>query len=115
MENKNLFGKILAIIPGLAVMVGTLYVLRVYVEPWMKEAVVFGTKGWLVQVMSLNYILLSILTGMLYRNILFGGKIPEWAEEGFRTTRLFIKSGVIMLGPCIPSINCSRSVELPSP
>lgn len=98
MENKSLFGKILAIVPGLAVMVGTLYVLRVYVEPWMKDTVVFGTKGWLVQVMSLNYILLSIITGMIYRNILFGGKIPGWAEEGFRTTRLFIKSGVIMLG-----------------
>jgi uncharacterized integral membrane protein (TIGR00698 family) len=98
MENKSLFGKILAIIPGLAVMVGTLYVLRVYVEPWMKDAVVFGSKGWLVQVLSLNYILLAIITGMIYRNILFGGKIPDWAEEGFRTTRLFIKSGVIMLG-----------------
>lgn len=98
MENKSLFGKILAIIPGLAVMVGTLYVLRVYVEPWMKDAVVFGSKGWLVRVLSLNYILLAIITGMIYRNILFGGKIPDWAEEGFRTTRLFIKSGVIMLG-----------------
>ncbi|MBG3877486.1 putative sulfate exporter family transporter, partial [Desulfovibrio oxamicus] len=98
MEDKGLFGKILAIVPGLAVMIGTLYVLRVYVEPWMKDAVVFGSKGWLVQVLSLNYILLSILTGMFYRNILFGGRIPAWAEEGFRTTRLFIKTGVIMLG-----------------
>ncbi|GAB1409586.1 putative sulfate exporter family transporter [Desulfovibrionales bacterium] len=98
MENKGLVAHLLAIIPGLAVMVCTLYVLRVYVEPWMKEAVVFGSKGWLVQVLSLNYILLSILTGMLYRNVLFGGKIPAWAEDGFRTTRLFIKTGVIMLG-----------------
>lgn len=98
MEDKGLLGKLMMIIPGLAVMIGTLYVLRVYVEPWMKDAVVFGSKGWLVQVLSLNYILLSILTGMFYRNILFGGKIPEWAEEGFRTTRLFIKTGVIMLG-----------------
>jgi uncharacterized integral membrane protein (TIGR00698 family) len=98
MEEKGIFGKLLAIAPGLAVMVGTLYVLRMYVEPWMNEAVVFGTKGWLVKVMSLNYILLSILTGMFYRNILFAGKIPGWAEEGFRTTRLFIKIGVIMLG-----------------
>ncbi|MFO7461056.1 MAG: putative sulfate exporter family transporter [Desulfatiglandales bacterium] len=98
MEDKGIFGKLLAIAPGLAVMVGTLYVLRMYVEPWMNEAVVFGTKGWLVKVMSLNYILLSILTGMFYRNILFSGKIPGWAEEGFRTTRLFIKIGVIMLG-----------------
>jgi uncharacterized membrane protein YadS len=41
---------------------------------------------------------IAIITGMFYRNNLFGGKIPGWAEEGFRTTRLFIKSGVIMLG-----------------
>ncbi|HBW17077.1 MAG TPA: putative sulfate exporter family transporter [Desulfovibrio sp.] len=98
MQEKGLAGKMMDIVPGLLVMVGTLYVLRTYVEPWMKDAVVFGRKGWLVQVLSLNYILLSILTGMFYRNILFGGKIPGWAEEGFRTTRLFIKTGVIMLG-----------------
>lgn len=98
MQEKGLAGKMMDIVPGLLVMVGTLYVLRTYVEPWMKDAVVFGRKGWLVQVLSLNYILLSILTGMFYRNILFGGKIPGWAEESFRTTRLFIKTGVIMLG-----------------
>ena len=53
---------------------------------------------WLVQVLSLNYILLSIIAGIIYRNVFFGGRIPDWAEAGFRTTRLFIKSGVIMLG-----------------
>jgi len=98
MEGKSLAQKAVAILPGLALMVATLYVLRTYVEPWMKDTVVFGLKGWLVSVLSLNYILLSIIVGMLYRNVLFGGRIPGWAEEGFRTTRLFIKSGVIMLG-----------------
>lgn len=98
MEEKTGIAKLLAIVPGLALMVGTLFLLRNWVEPWMKDAVVFGQKGWLVQVLSLNYILLSIITGMLYRNLLFGGRIPDWAEAGFRTTRLFIKSGVIMLG-----------------
>jgi len=98
MEERKGMAHILAIIPGLAVMIGTLYLLRTFVEPWMKEAVVFGQKGWLVQVLSLNYILLSIIAGIIYRNVFFGGKIPDWAEAGFRTTRLFIKSGVIMLG-----------------
>lgn len=98
MEDKGIFGKIAAILPGLALMVGTLWVLRTWVEPWMANTVLFGQKGWLVKVLSLNYILLAIIVGMLYRNVLFGGKIPAWAEEGFRTTRLFIKSGVIMLG-----------------
>lgn len=98
MEEKSTVGKIAAIVPGLAIMVGTLFVLRTYVEPWMKDAHVFGQKGWLVNVLSLNYILLSIIAGIIYRNVFFGGKIPDWAEAGFRTTRLFIKSGVIMLG-----------------
>jgi len=98
MEDKSLVKKIAAILPGLVVMILTLYVLRTWVEPWMRSAVVFGQKGWLVRVLSLNYILLGILTGMFYRNVLFRGKIPAWAEEGFRTTRLFIKAGVIMLG-----------------
>ena len=98
MEERGTLGKLAAIIPGLALMVGTLAVLRLYVEPWMGEVTLFGVKGWLVKVLSLNYILLSIITGMLFRNVLFGGKIPAWAEEGFRTTRLFIKTGVIMLG-----------------
>lgn len=98
MEEKSGVAKIMGIVPGLAVMVGTLFLLRTYVEPWMKDAVVFGQKGWLVQVLSLNYILLSIIAGIIYRNVFFGGKIPDWAEAGFRTTRLFIKSGVIMLG-----------------
>lgn len=98
MSEKSGVANILGIVPGLAIMVGTLFLLRTYVEPWMKSAVVLGQKGWLVNVLSLNYILLSIIAGIIYRNVLFGGKIPDWAEAGFRTTRLFIKSGVIMLG-----------------
>ena len=33
MEEKSTVGKIAAIVPGLAIMVGTLFVLRTYVEP----------------------------------------------------------------------------------
>lgn len=98
MEEKGGFTKILAIVPGLAVMIGTLIVLRTWVEPWMGSVVIFGQKGWLIKVLHLNYILLAIITGMIYRNVLFGGRIPDVMEAGFRTTRLFIKSGVIMLG-----------------
>lgn len=98
MEEKHGMAKVMAIIPGLAFMVFSLYILRMYVEPWMTDAVLFGQKGWFVKVLHLNYILLAIITGMLYRNLLWGGTIPAWAAEGFRTTRLFIKSGVMMLG-----------------
>ncbi len=98
METRSILGRTIAIIPGLAVMVLTLYILRTHVEPWMGSAEFFGQKGWMVKVLHLNYILLSIVVGMFYRNVIFRGRIPGWAEEGFRTTRLFIKTGVIMLG-----------------
>jgi len=98
MESKGLFRTIMGIIPGLVMLAGTLYLLRTYVEPWMKSYVLFGVKGWFARVLSLNYILLAIIAGMFYRNVLFRGTIPAWAEDGFRTTRLFIKAGVIMLG-----------------
>jgi len=98
MGEQSLVRRILAIIPGLAMMVLTLYVLRTYVEPWMGNQVVLGQKGWLVKSLNLNYIIMAIIVGLFYRNVLFRGKIPGWAEEGFRTTRLFIKTGVILLG-----------------
>lgn len=110
MENKRILGKIIAVIPGLAVIVLTLYVLRTYVEPWMGSAVIFGQKGWMVKVLHLNYILLSIIVGMLYRNVVIDGRIPGWAEEGFRTTRLFINTGVIMLG-CLYTIQSPAKVD----
>jgi uncharacterized integral membrane protein (TIGR00698 family) len=98
MEDKSLLQKLPRILPGLLFMVGSVILLRLYVEPWIKDQVVFGVKGWLARELNLNYILLSIILGMVYRNVIFRGKIPAWAEEGFRTTRLFIKGGVIMLG-----------------
>lgn len=85
-------------LPGLALIIVTLVVIRWYIEPWMAQATVFGTKGWLVRVMSLNYILLGIIAGVIYRNIIFGGKIPEIFADGFRLSRLMVKTGIILLG-----------------
>lgn len=85
-------------LPGLLLIVITLIVIRLYVEPWMKELVVFGRKGWLISVLSLNYILLGIIAGVIYRNVFFRGKIPEIFADGFRLSRLMIKTGIILLG-----------------
>lgn len=85
-------------IPGLILIIGTMIVIRLWVEPWMSSAVLFDQKGWLVKVVHLNYILLGILFGMIYRNVLFGGKIPDLFADGFRLSRLFIKTGIILLG-----------------
>lgn len=49
----------------------------------------------LVDVLHLNYILISIILGMFIRNTV---GVPGWAEAGIKTSRLFIKVGVILLG-----------------
>ena len=85
-------------LPGLALIIATLVVIRLWIEPWMAQTVLFGIKGWFVQVLHLNYILLGIICGLLYRNVLFGGKIPDLLVNGFRLSRLMIKTGIIMLG-----------------
>jgi uncharacterized membrane protein YadS len=85
-------------LPGLALIVITMVVIRLWIEPWMSETVVLGQKGWLVKVTHLNYILLGIIVGALYRNVIFGGRLPEVLVDGFRLSRLMIKTGIILLG-----------------
>ena len=85
-------------LPGLALIVLTMVVIRNWIEPWMTDAVLFGQKGWLIKVTHLNYILLGIIAGMLYRNLIFRGQIPALLEDGFKLSRLLIKTGIILLG-----------------
>jgi uncharacterized membrane protein YadS len=98
MIDVDVFKRLPRALPGLVLIVLTMVVIRYWVEPWMTDAVVFGQKGWLVKVTHLNYILLGIIAGMIYRNVLFGGKIPAFLEDGFKLSRLMIKTGIILLG-----------------
>lgn len=98
MSNGGLFSKLPRTIPGLALIVITLFVIKQWVEPWMAVTKVFGMQKPLTDAFHLNYILLGILAGMLYRNVVFGGKLPEIFSDGFRLSRLMIKTGIIMLG-----------------
>jgi len=98
MNDTGFFQKLPRALPGLALIIITMIVIRNWLEPWMTNAVVFGTKGWLVKVTHLNYILLGIIMGMLYRNVVFGGKMPEVLSDGFKLSRLMIKTGIILLG-----------------
>lgn len=107
-QKQGIIRQLISILPGFLMLAVTLWVLRTFVAPWMSSVTLFGVKGWLTKVLSLNYILLSILAGMFYRNVLFGGRIPDWADPGFRTTRLFIKAGVIMLGSLYTFKNLMR-------
>ncbi|HAG07404.1 MAG TPA: putative sulfate exporter family transporter, partial [Peptococcaceae bacterium] len=52
-------------------------------------------RKWALDILHLNHVLICIIVGMLIRNTL---DIPAWALPGIRTSRLFIKVGVIFLG-----------------
>ncbi len=108
MSDGNFFSRLPKAIPGLALIVITLVIIRGFpgmdilgfkgIEPWMAKTKVFGMQKPLTDAFHLNYILLGILAGLVYRNFLFGGKIPEVLADGFRLSRLLIKTGIIMLG-----------------
>lgn len=52
--------------------------------------------GWdFSKTLGINYILLGIIVGMLVVNVF---KVPDWAENGVRLSRLGLKTGVILLG-----------------
>ncbi|MCK5716326.1 MAG: putative sulfate exporter family transporter [Thiomargarita sp.] len=55
---------------------------------------VMGAK-YLHEVLGLNYIVLGILTGIIVVNFF---KVPVWAENGVRLSRLGLKTGVVLLG-----------------
>jgi uncharacterized integral membrane protein (TIGR00698 family) len=46
-------------------------------------------------VMNLNYVVMGILAGIVIVNVF---KVPDWAENGVRLSRLGLKTGVILLG-----------------
>ncbi|MHB1353271.1 MAG: YeiH family protein [Thiobacillus sp.] len=96
--NVGFLRKLPGALPGLALIIVTMVVIRLWIEPWMTSAIIFGQKGWLVKVLHLNYILLGIICGMLYRNVIFGGRMPEVLSDGFKLSRLMIKTGIILLG-----------------
>ena len=98
MSDTGFFRKLPSAIPGLALIVITMVVIRNWIEPWMGAVEILGLKGWLIKVTHLNYILLGIIAGMLYRNVLFGGTMPAIFSDGFKLSRLMIKTGIILLG-----------------
>ena len=98
MIEADLWRKLPRALPGLVLIVLTMVAIRLWVEPWMTDAVVLGQKGWMIKVTHLNYILLGIVAGMFYRNVLFLGRIPSILKDGFKLSRLLIKTGIILLG-----------------
>ncbi|WP_283744509.1 putative sulfate exporter family transporter [Sideroxydans sp. CL21] len=97
-ESHGFFRQLPRAIPGLALIIITMVVIRLWIEPWMAHTKILGMEKPLTDAFHLNYILLGILCGLLYRNVIFGGKMPEIFVDGFKLSRLMIKTGIIMLG-----------------
>lgn len=97
-EPYGFFRRLPSALPGLALIIITMVVIRLWIEPWMAHTKILGMEKPLTDAFHLNYILLGILCGLLYRNVIFGGKMPEIFVDGFKLSRLMIKTGIIMLG-----------------
>jgi len=50
---------------------------------------------YLHQVLGLNYVVLGIIAGIVVVNVF---RVPRWAENGVRLSRLGLKTGVVLLG-----------------
>ncbi len=53
------------------------------------------TGKYIHKLLGLNYVVLGILTGIVIVNVF---KVPDWAQNGVRLSRLGLKTGVILLG-----------------
>ncbi len=53
------------------------------------------TGKYIHKLLGLNYVVMGIVTGLIIVNVF---KIPDWAENGVRLSRLGLKTGVILLG-----------------
>lgn len=75
-------------------------IVKWYVDPWvavMSRAIgpIIPGGRYIHDVFGLNYVVLGIVVGMIIVNVF---RIPEWAQNGVRLSRLGLKTGVILLG-----------------
>jgi uncharacterized membrane protein YadS len=61
----------------------------------MSMGKVGDTGKYIHKLLGLNYVVMGILTGIVIVNVF---KVPEWAQNGVRLSRLGLKTGVILLG-----------------
>ena len=53
------------------------------------------TGAYIHKLLGLNYVVMGIVTGIIIVNVF---RVPHWAENGVRLSRLGLKTGVILLG-----------------
>jgi len=88
----------LSIFPGIGFILIIAFIVRWWLDPmfanWGKAA--SHALGWdFSKIFNLNYVVLGIVLGIVIVNVF---KIPDWAANGVRTARFFLKTGVILLG-----------------
>jgi uncharacterized membrane protein YadS len=92
------FDYYLSAVGGLAFILVVAFIVKWALDPqmgaWGKAAA--PALGFnFASVMNLNYVVMGIVAGIIVVNVF---KIPEWAENGVRMSRLGLKTGVILLG-----------------
>ena len=90
----------LSTVPGMAFILLIACVVRWGLDPmfanWGKAVQDAGTLTWdFAKIFNLNYVVMGIVAGIVIVNVF---NIPAWAANGVRTARLFLKTGVILLG-----------------
>lgn len=87
-------------VPGMAMILLIAFVVRWGLDPmfanWGKAVMDAGVLTWdFAKIFNLNYVVMGIVAGIVMVNVV---GIPAWAANGVRTARLFLKTGVILLG-----------------
>ena len=90
----------LSVVPGFAFMFSIACAVRWWFDPlfanWGRMVRDAGVLSWdFARIFNLNYVVLGIVLGIVIANV---SRIPAWAASGVRTARLFLKTGVILLG-----------------
>ncbi|MBI5898539.1 MAG: putative sulfate exporter family transporter [Rhodocyclales bacterium] len=90
----------LSVVPGFAFVFSIACAVRWWLDPvfanWGAMVKSSGTLSWdFAKIFNLNYVVLGIVIGIVIANVT---RIPAWAASGVRTARLFLKTGVILLG-----------------
>jgi|GEM_PF-159561 uncharacterized integral membrane protein (TIGR00698 family) len=89
-----------SVVPGIAFILLIAFLVRWGADPvfanWGKAVEDAGILTWnFAKIFNLNYVVIGIVTGIVIVNVF---KIPVWAQNGVRTARFFLKTGVILLG-----------------
>jgi uncharacterized membrane protein YadS len=89
---------LLSMVGGVIFIMAVAFVVKWGLDPLMAQwgRAAQPTLGFnFASVMNLNYVVMGILAGIIIVNVF---KVPGWAENGVRLSRLGLKTGVILLG-----------------